>query len=147
MADEEAIPSISSGVVGSRFVTQSDVEAARARRDEQWKAAYARSQPFFIQLSFFLGNLRLSQARPRTATPTTRRRVRWSQSGRGLPLSPPSCFPPPCSSWPLETRRQSRKSRPMAQRRARARTRPHVTSPLIPVSTLGSQTGGMGREN
>jgi len=41
MADE-AIPSISTGVVGSRFVTQSDVEAARARRDEQWKAAYAR---------------------------------------------------------------------------------------------------------
>ncbi|KAI0002064.1 N-terminal domain of NEFA-interacting nuclear protein NIP30-domain-containing protein [Russula vinacea] len=45
MADEaipEAIPSISSGVVGSRFVTQSDVEAARTRREEQWKAAYAR---------------------------------------------------------------------------------------------------------
>ncbi|KAF8481139.1 N-terminal domain of NEFA-interacting nuclear protein NIP30-domain-containing protein [Russula ochroleuca] len=41
MADE-AIPSISSGVVGSRFVTQSDVEAARSRREEQWKAAYAR---------------------------------------------------------------------------------------------------------
>ena len=35
----------------------------------------------------------------------------------------------------------------MAQRRARARPRPHVTSPLFPVSTLGSQTGGMGREN
>ncbi|KAI0257598.1 N-terminal domain of NEFA-interacting nuclear protein NIP30-domain-containing protein [Lactifluus subvellereus] len=45
MADEaipEAIPSISTGAVGSRFVSQSDVEAARARRDEQWKAAYAR---------------------------------------------------------------------------------------------------------
>jgi hypothetical protein len=50
MADEaipEAIPSISSGVVGSRFVTQSDVEAARTRREEQWKAAYAR----FLSLS------------------------------------------------------------------------------------------------
>jgi len=41
MADE-AIPSISTGAVGSRFVSQSDVEAARARREEQWKAAYAR---------------------------------------------------------------------------------------------------------
>ncbi|KAH9982429.1 N-terminal domain of NEFA-interacting nuclear protein NIP30-domain-containing protein [Lactifluus volemus] len=39
---DEAIPSISTGVVGSRFVSQSDIEAARARRDEQWKAAYAR---------------------------------------------------------------------------------------------------------
>jgi hypothetical protein len=66
MADEEAIPSISSGVVGSRFVTQSDVEAAKARRDEQWKAAYARSQPFFFQLSFFptFVCLRLGQEPP-----------------------------------------------------------------------------------
>ena len=46
MADE-ALPSISTGVVGSRFVSQSDVEAARARREEQWKAAYAR----FLELS------------------------------------------------------------------------------------------------
>ncbi|KAI0304926.1 NEFA-interacting nuclear protein NIP30 [Russula brevipes] len=41
MADE-AIPSISTGAVGSRFVSQTDVEAARTRREEQWKAAYAR---------------------------------------------------------------------------------------------------------
>jgi hypothetical protein len=40
MADE-AIPSTSTGVVGSRFISQSDIEAARARREEQWKAAYA----------------------------------------------------------------------------------------------------------
>jgi hypothetical protein len=39
---EEAIPSISTGAVGSRFVSQSDIETAKARRDEQWKAAYAR---------------------------------------------------------------------------------------------------------
>jgi len=39
---EEALPSISTGVVGSRFVSQSDLETARARREEQWKAAYAR---------------------------------------------------------------------------------------------------------
>jgi hypothetical protein len=40
---EESIPSISSGLVGSRFVSQTDVDAAKARREEQWKAAYARS--------------------------------------------------------------------------------------------------------
>ena len=28
--------------VTSRFVTQDEVDAAKARRDEQWKAAYAR---------------------------------------------------------------------------------------------------------
>lgn len=42
MADDNHIPSISSGVVGSRFVSQSDIDSAKARRDEQWKAAYAR---------------------------------------------------------------------------------------------------------
>ncbi|TFL06604.1 N-terminal domain of NEFA-interacting nuclear protein NIP30-domain-containing protein [Pterulicium gracile] len=44
MADgsEALIPSLSSGVVGSRFVTESEVDLVRARRDEQWKAAYAR---------------------------------------------------------------------------------------------------------
>src|SRR5580693_1637012 len=46
---EEAIPSISTGVVGSRFVSQSEVETARARREEQWKAAYAR---FAVHLSY-----------------------------------------------------------------------------------------------
>ncbi|KAI0034288.1 N-terminal domain of NEFA-interacting nuclear protein NIP30-domain-containing protein, partial [Vararia minispora EC-137] len=36
------LPSLSSGAVGSRFVSQSDIEHARAKREEQWKAAYAR---------------------------------------------------------------------------------------------------------
>jgi hypothetical protein len=36
------IPSLSAGVVGSRFVSQNEIETAKARRDEQWKAAYAR---------------------------------------------------------------------------------------------------------
>ncbi|KAF9511291.1 hypothetical protein BS47DRAFT_1299056 [Hydnum rufescens UP504] len=36
------IPSISSGSVGSRFVSQADIEKAKATRDEQWRAAYAR---------------------------------------------------------------------------------------------------------
>ena len=36
------IPSLSSGSVGSRFVSQTDLDVARQRREEQWKAAYAR---------------------------------------------------------------------------------------------------------
>lgn len=36
------LPSLSAGPVGSRFVSQEDLETAKARRDEQWKAAYAR---------------------------------------------------------------------------------------------------------
>lgn len=36
------MPSVSIGGVGSRFVSQNDLEEAKARRDEQWKAAYAR---------------------------------------------------------------------------------------------------------
>ena len=44
MDDLDAIPSISSGAVGSRFVSQSDIDTAKARREEQWKAAYARYQ-------------------------------------------------------------------------------------------------------
>ncbi|KAF7436934.1 hypothetical protein PC9H_003768 [Pleurotus ostreatus] len=43
--EESMVPSLSSGAVGSRFVSQDDVETARARRDEQWKAAYARHVP------------------------------------------------------------------------------------------------------
>ncbi|KAF8078504.1 N-terminal domain of NEFA-interacting nuclear protein NIP30-domain-containing protein [Lyophyllum atratum] len=40
--DESLIPSLSAGPVGSRFVSESDLDTAKARRDEQWKAAYAR---------------------------------------------------------------------------------------------------------
>ena len=36
------IPSLSSGSVGSRFVSQTEIDTARQRREEQWKAAYAR---------------------------------------------------------------------------------------------------------
>ncbi|KAI0080246.1 hypothetical protein K474DRAFT_1657948, partial [Panus rudis PR-1116 ss-1] len=36
------IPSISSGDVGSRFVSQAELDIAKQRREEQWKAAYAR---------------------------------------------------------------------------------------------------------
>ena len=39
---DDALPSISSGTVGSRFVSQEELDTAKARRDEQWKAAYAR---------------------------------------------------------------------------------------------------------
>ncbi|KAF8576559.1 hypothetical protein K439DRAFT_1418858 [Ramaria rubella] len=38
----EDIPSLSSGSVGSRFVSQTDLDAAKEKREEQWKAAYAR---------------------------------------------------------------------------------------------------------
>lgn len=40
--DESLIPSLSAGPVGSRFISQNDLETAKAKRDEQWKAAYAR---------------------------------------------------------------------------------------------------------
>jgi len=39
---DDSIPSISTGSVGSRFVSSNDIETAKARREEQWKAAYAR---------------------------------------------------------------------------------------------------------
>ncbi|EJD03840.1 uncharacterized protein FOMMEDRAFT_82308 [Fomitiporia mediterranea MF3/22] len=41
---DDALPSITSaqGTVGSRFVSQGDIDDAKARRDEQWRAAYAR---------------------------------------------------------------------------------------------------------
>ncbi|KAF8313819.1 hypothetical protein DL93DRAFT_2080697 [Clavulina sp. PMI_390] len=39
---DDGIPSISSGSVGSRFVSQNELDEAKAVRDEQWKAAYAR---------------------------------------------------------------------------------------------------------
>jgi hypothetical protein len=38
----EDIPSLSSGSVGSRFVSQNDLDEAKKKREEQWKAAYAR---------------------------------------------------------------------------------------------------------
>ena len=40
--DQQPVPSLSAGVVGSRFITQDEIDAARQRREEQWKAAYAR---------------------------------------------------------------------------------------------------------
>ncbi|KIY45476.1 hypothetical protein FISHEDRAFT_49190 [Fistulina hepatica ATCC 64428] len=36
------LPSLTSGLVSSRFISQDDLETAKARREEQWKAAYAR---------------------------------------------------------------------------------------------------------
>lgn len=36
------MPSVSVSGVGSRFISQNDLEEAKARRDDQWKAAYAR---------------------------------------------------------------------------------------------------------
>jgi hypothetical protein len=39
---EDGLPSVSVGGVGSRFISQNDLEEAKARREDQWKAAYAR---------------------------------------------------------------------------------------------------------
>jgi hypothetical protein len=39
---EDGIPSLSSAGVGSRFVTEKEITSAREKRDEEWKAAYAR---------------------------------------------------------------------------------------------------------
>jgi len=36
------IPSLSQGPVGSRFVSQDEIDLAKQRREDQWKAAYAR---------------------------------------------------------------------------------------------------------
>ena len=36
------IPSMSSGPVGSRFVSETELDQAKANREAQWKAAYAR---------------------------------------------------------------------------------------------------------
>ncbi|KAJ7169994.1 N-terminal domain of NEFA-interacting nuclear protein NIP30-domain-containing protein [Mycena filopes] len=40
--EEAMIPSLTAAGIGSRFVSQDDVDTAKQRRDEQWKAAYAR---------------------------------------------------------------------------------------------------------
>lgn len=39
---EEGVPTVAVNGVASRFVSQTDIEAARTRKQEQWKAAYAR---------------------------------------------------------------------------------------------------------
>jgi hypothetical protein len=144
MADE-ALPSISAGVVGSRFVTQSDIEAAKARRDEQWKAAYARFLRLSLsQLSFslnhFLPPLGWAKNRPLHRKRTRTMVVVWQ---RCVPISPIMLRTAHhrVHLVLLETRRQSRKSRTMAQRRVSIHT---LLYP--PRQTLGSQTRGMGRE-
>jgi hypothetical protein len=49
MADDDApVPSLTSGEIGSRFVSQTELDAANQKRDEAWKAAYARYE--FITL-------------------------------------------------------------------------------------------------
>ncbi|KAJ7786438.1 N-terminal domain of NEFA-interacting nuclear protein NIP30-domain-containing protein [Mycena metata] len=40
--EEAMVPSLTAAGIGSRFVSQDDVDTAKQRRDEQWKAAYAR---------------------------------------------------------------------------------------------------------
>ena len=42
MSGEDGVPSLSSGGVGSRFVTEKEITSAKEKRDEEWKAAYQR---------------------------------------------------------------------------------------------------------
>lgn len=70
---DDGIPSLSGGAVGSRFVSQSELDTAKERREEQWKAAYARpvAEPQKILLPQLTLSLR-AQTRPRTATAARR---------------------------------------------------------------------------
>lgn len=88
--EESLIPSLSAGVVGSRFVTQDEVETAKLRREEQWKAAYARSgnnSPAHLLL-----NVLLHQARPRTSPTAARRSLRRSIPCRSEYIHPSNCL-------------------------------------------------------
>jgi len=135
---DEAIPSISTGEVGSRFVSQSDVDAARSRREEQWKAAYARclsfsSSTYLPEQTFFLTLGSVKNHRPHHKKTRTMVVV-WQRSA---PISPiilrTRVHVHPGHYITLETCRQSRKSRAMAKRHARTHSRPHHhTHPFIP---------------
>lgn len=76
------IPSLSTGAVGSRFVSQDDVEVAKARRDEQWKAAYARYAVSAAGFALFCLLKSVWQARTGAATTTAGRFIRRAQSRR-----------------------------------------------------------------
>lgn len=74
--EEANIPSLSSGAIGSRFVSQDDLESAKSRREEQWKAAYAR-----YCISTILNSHTDSLAQSWSGTPeTSRRALRRPQS-------------------------------------------------------------------
>lgn len=71
---DDSIPSIQTAGVGSRFVSQNELEAAKARRDEQWKAAYARClyRPISVlhtRLTTLRTRLRLGLAKNRPRSP------------------------------------------------------------------------------
>jgi len=66
MADDDApVPSLTSGEIGSRFVTQTELDAANEKRDEAWKAAYARCESVTLYLCCNIEAFtRLGQAPP-----------------------------------------------------------------------------------
>ena len=76
---EDALPLVAIGGVGSRFVSQNDLEEAKARRDEQWKAAYARCAVF---LTSIIRHVKLKRARLGQAPPP--QPVEDSSDGRSL---------------------------------------------------------------
>lgn len=139
---EEAIPSISAGVVGSRFVSQSDIDTARVRREEQWKAAYAR----FLRLFVYSPNThaRLSSGLAKNHHPhpkKTHTMVAAWQRCATISLSYSASSSPRYFFWlsRLETCRQSRESTHWSNA---------VTTRSHPLRRpLGSQTRGMGGED
>ena|SRR5258708_39492759 len=49
MADDDApVPSLTSSEIGSRFVSQTELDAANKKRDEAWKEAYARYESVML---------------------------------------------------------------------------------------------------
>ena len=71
MADDDApVPSLTSGEIGSRFVTQTELDAANQKRDEAWKAAYARYEFIMLHLCLSIEPFtRLGQEPPQREEP------------------------------------------------------------------------------
>ncbi len=71
MADDDApVPSLTSGEIGSRFVSQAELDAANQKRDEAWKAAYARYESIVLHLCVSIeGFTRLGQEPPQREEP------------------------------------------------------------------------------
>jgi hypothetical protein len=71
MADDDApVPSLTSGEIGSRFVSQAELDAANQKRDEAWKAAYARFECIMRYVCWVIeASTRLGQEPPQRDEP------------------------------------------------------------------------------
>ncbi|KAF8349963.1 hypothetical protein F5887DRAFT_1222998 [Amanita rubescens] len=87
--DQQPIPSLSGGVVGSRFVTQDEIDAARQRKEEQWKAAYARlgQEPPPQQEADHYDGRSLAE---KLAANKIAKQEEWEEKNR---LGPSTCYP------------------------------------------------------